>query len=77
MFTAKNNRRYKHADGAPVVGHAADTNVLHTVSEIEREDNLKGIFYVMGKIVKKDITEPCADYEPRDGPDKKVLNYFC
>ena len=77
MFTAENNRRNKDADGAPVVGHATDTNVLHTVSEIEREDNLKGMLYVMGKIVKKDITEPCADYESCDGPDKKVLNYFC
>ena len=60
-----------------MVGHAADANVLHTVSEIEREDNLKGIFYVMAKIVKKDITESCADYKPRDGPDEEVLNHFC
>jgi hypothetical protein len=60
-----------------VVGHAADANILHTVSEIEREDNLKGMLNVIGKIVKKYITEPCADYKPRDGPDKEVLNYFC
>ena len=77
MFTAKYNRCYKDADGASMVGHAADANVLHTMSEIEREDNLKGIFYVMGKIVKKDVTEPCADYEPCNGPDKEVLNYLC
>jgi hypothetical protein len=61
MFTAENNRRDKDSDGAPVVGHAADTNVLHTVREIEGEDNLKRMLYVMGKIVKKNITKPCAD----------------
>lgn len=77
MFTAENNRRYEDADGTPVVGHAADANVLHAVSEIEREDDLQRMFCVMRKIVKKYISEPCTDYEPRDSPDKRVLNYFC
>ena len=74
MLTAKNNRRYENPDRAPVVRHAADADVLHAVGEIEREDNLEGVFYVMGKIVKKDVTEPRADYEPGNGPDEKVLN---